>query len=132
MRINVTGRHMELADDFKAFVHDKAGKLQRYYDILEIEVVVAHDKTMHEVEMIVRAGNKNRFVAKERHPEPHAAVDLVIEHLKHQITRHKERQRNRMHEGRGQTHGGPSVMQAEIEAAAQREKEQGESGRGPA
>lgn len=113
MRIIVTGRHVELTDELKTYVNEKAGKLSRYYDrIHEIDVVVSKDAGSLEVEIIARADHHNRFVAKQRNSDPFACVDLVVEALGRQLTRHKEKHRNRMHEGRGEVHGGPSAMQA--------------------
>src|SRR3954470_11065833 len=112
MQIIVTGRHIELSDELKTLINDKANKLTRYYDrIHEVDVIVSMDAKDHVVEFIARADHHHRFVAKERHADPFAAVDLVIEQLKRQVTRYKEETRNRMHEGRGQTHAGPSALQ---------------------
>lgn len=100
MKIIMTARHLELSDEFKSFVHEKASKLDRYYNrITELDVIVQHDSGMHEVEFIARADHRNRFVAKERHADPFAAVDLVVEHIGRQLTRHKDRHRNRKHIG---------------------------------
>lgn len=98
MKIIVTGRHVDLTDEYKAFLTDKVGRLSRFYDrIMEADVIVSKDKTGHEVECIVRADHHNRFVAKDRHADPYAAADLVIEHLERQLSRHKEKHRNRKH-----------------------------------
>src|SRR5262245_35308526 len=116
MQIIVTGRHVELTEELKAHVNDKANKVTRYYDrIHEIDVVVAMEAGQHVVEFIARADHHHRFVAKERHADAFAAVDLVTEQLKRQVTRYKEETRNRMHEGRGAVHGGPSAMQLGVE-----------------
>src|SRR5262245_6944458 len=126
MRIIVTGRHIELTEDLKTYVNDKANKLSRYYDrIHEIDVVVAMEAKNHVVEFIARADHHHRFVAKERHADVFAAVDLVTEQVKRQVTRHKEETRNRMHEGRGETRGGPSALQNEARNA----EASGEKGR---
>src|SRR5436190_15466929 len=99
MQIIISGRHMELPDDLKSYINEKAGKLPRYYDrILEINVVVMRDAGDHTVEMIAQADHHNRFVGTERHADPFACVDMVMDDLKRQLTRHKERHRNRMHE----------------------------------
>lgn len=113
MRIIVTGRHFDLTEDLKKFVEEKVGKLTHYYDrIHEFEAVISADAGEVEVEVIARADQHQRFVGKERNADPFVAVDKVVDHLKRQITRHKESTRNRMHEGRGTVHGGPSAMQS--------------------
>lgn len=126
MQIIITGRHVELSEELKSFVNDKANKLTRYYDrIHEIDVIVSMEAGHHVVEFIARADHHHRFVAKDRHADVFAAVDLVSEQLKRQVTRYKEATRNRMHEGRGETRGGPSAMQTESresEEGGEREK----------
>ena len=68
MQIIITGRHLDLTDDLKTFINDKANKLTRYYDRLhEMDVVVSMEAGQHVVEFIARADHHHRFVAKERH-----------------------------------------------------------------
>lgn len=119
MKVIVTARHVELTGEFKAYLTDKAAKLERFYDrILEVDAIVTKDSGAHEVEFIVRADHHNRFVAKERHADAYAAADLVIEHIERQLSRHKEKHRNRKHPGRENNHA-PDAG----EAAAQRPDE---------
>jgi putative sigma-54 modulation protein len=100
MNIIVTARHTELTDEFKDYLNEKASKLERFYDrIHEINAVVAHEAGSHEVELIVRADHKNRFVAKERHSDAFAALDKVIDEMGGQLRKHKEKHRNRKHSG---------------------------------
>jgi len=101
VQIRVTGRHMEISEAVKAYAHDKAAKLQRFYDRIEqIDVIIGEDSGWHQVEMIVRTGHADPFVAQERSEDLFAAVDLVVGKLERQLTRHKERFRNRKHAGR--------------------------------
>ena len=103
MQIQVTGRHVTLTDDVRQYAETKAGKLSRFYDrIHEIEVVLDHESEQFTAEMIVRADRKHTFVASETGPDTFALIDLVVEKLGRQLTRHKEKNRNRKHEGRGE------------------------------
>ncbi len=101
MQVILTARHVQLTDEFKEYLTDKVSKLVRFYDrIIEIDAIVDLVSGMHEVELIVRADHKNRFVGKERHSDPYAASDLVIDTLARQLARHKEKHRNRKHPAR--------------------------------
>lgn len=101
MKVIVTARHVELTAEFRQHLTQRAEKLSHYYDrILEVDAIVSSDSGAHEVEFIVRADHHNRFVAKERHTDLYAAGDLALEHIERQLTRHKERHRNRKHPGR--------------------------------
>ena len=98
MNISVVGRHVEIHDAFRDFAEQKASKLPRYYDrIQSIEVVVDRESDLYSVEMIVQAAGTNSFVAKEVGAEMRACVDLLIDKMERQLTRHKEKHRNRKH-----------------------------------
>ena len=96
MRIHVTGRHVDVTEDVKDYVESKAGRLPKFYDrIHEIEVVLDHESGQFTAEMIVRADHKHTFVARETGPDTFALIDLVVEKLERQLTKHKEKNRNR-------------------------------------
>jgi putative sigma-54 modulation protein len=100
VQIQVTGRHVEITDDVRDYIRDKVAKLPRFYDrIHEVEVVLDHESEQFTAEMIVRAGRKHTFVARETGPDTFALIDVVIEKLERQLTRQKEKYRNRKHDG---------------------------------
>ncbi len=102
VNILVTGRHVEVSDDVRAYAESKVSKLPRYYDrIHEIEVVFDHESEQFTTEMIVRADHRHTFVVTEAGPDTYALIDLCVEKLERQLTRHKEKRRNRKHEGKG-------------------------------
>lgn len=103
MQIRVTGRHVEVTDEVRDYITDKASKLPRYYDrIHEIEVVLGHESEQFTAEMIVRADQKHTFIASETGPDTFALVDLIVEKIERQLTKHKEKKRNRKHDGKGE------------------------------
>ena len=103
MQIRVTGRHVEVSDDVREYVLAKAGKLPRFYDrIHEIEVVLGHESEQFTAEMIVRADRKHTFVASEMGPDTFTLVDLLIDKLRQQLVKHKEKNRSHKHDAKGQ------------------------------
>ena len=96
MQILVTGRHVEVTDEVREYVETKAGRLTKYYDrIHEIEVILDHESEQFSVEMIVRADRKHTFVARGIGPHTFALVDEIVVKLERQLTKHKEKNRNR-------------------------------------
>lgn len=101
MKVIVSGRHMSVSEDVKNYCIEKAEKLTRYYDRLRsIEVILDGHSGSHSVEMIVHADRTDPFIASQDQDDIFAAVDLVVDKLERQLTRHKERHRNRKHMAR--------------------------------
>jgi putative sigma-54 modulation protein len=89
---------MGISAALKEYCAEKASKLTRYYDrIQSIEVVLDGRNGVHTAEMIVHTERTDPFVASEQHEDAYAAVDLLLDKIGRQLTRHKERMRNRKH-----------------------------------
>jgi len=98
VQISVTGKHIEVTDEIREYAVAKASKLPRYYDrVQSIEVVMDRESDRVSVEMIVNAAGVAPFVAKEVGADVLACIDLIVDKLERQLTRHKEKHRNRKH-----------------------------------
>lgn len=98
MQLSVTGRHVEVTEPMKQYAQDKAGKLIRYYDRIDaIEVVVDHEAAQYRVEMLIRTHRKQTFVGHVDAGDFYEALDLLMDKMGRQLTRHKEKTRNRKH-----------------------------------
>ena len=95
MQVTVSGRHMGVSESLKEYCLEKAGKLTRYYDrIQSIEVILDGKNGQHSAEIIVHTDRTAPFVASEEQEDVYAAVDLLLDKIERQLTRHKERVRN--------------------------------------
>ena len=102
LQIQLTGRHVSITDEVREYVYDKVSKLPRFYNrIHEIEVVLDHESGQFTVEMIVRADRKHTFVARETGADTFVLVDTVVDRLERQLVKHKEKNRNHKHDGKG-------------------------------
>lgn len=82
----------------KEYAERKTSKLLKYYDkIQEIEVILDCDSAEHRVEIIVNAEHKNMFVASEAGDDFFACADLAVDKIVGQLTKHKDKHRNRKH-----------------------------------
>ncbi|MBN2446700.1 MAG: ribosome-associated translation inhibitor RaiA [Phycisphaerae bacterium] len=98
MQVTVSGRHMAVSESVKVYCNEKAERLTRFYDRIQaIEVVLDGHSGLHTAEMIVHSEGTQPFVATEQHADLYAAIDLLIDKMERQLTRHKERMRNRKH-----------------------------------
>lgn len=101
MKVNLVGRHVDVSDDVREYIESKAAKLPRFYDrIHEIDVVLDHESEQFTAEMIVRTDRKHTFVARETGPDTFVLIDLVVEKIERQLTKHKEKNRNYKHDGK--------------------------------
>lgn len=98
MRVTVSGRHMVVSDALKQYCIEKTEKLPRYYDRIQgIDVVLDGHDGIHSAEIIVHADHATPFVASEEQQDAYAAIDLLMDKIERQLSRHKERLRNRKH-----------------------------------
>lgn len=98
MQITITARHVSVSEDIKQYARDKSEKLLRFYDRIQaIQVVIDYEGDEFTVEMIVNAGSRNEFVAHEAGSDTHVLIDVTVDKLERQLTKHKERLRNRKH-----------------------------------
>jgi ribosome hibernation promoting factor len=103
VQITVTGRHVNVTEEIKTYAQDKAEKLLKFYDRIQaIDVVLDHEGDQFHVEILVSAGSRHEFVAKETGDDTFAIIDTTIDKLERQLTKHKEKSRNRMHVNRKQ------------------------------
>jgi putative sigma-54 modulation protein len=117
VQVSITGRHIELSPEVRSYAEAKANKLTRFYDrIQSVEVILNGEGNGFEAEMVAKGKRKSTFVAKERGDDMYAAIDLVVDKIERQLTRHKEKMRNRKHPtNRGRT--------AEVEAGSTTDRE---------
>lgn len=98
MQITISGRHLDVSEKLKDYTTEKTSKFDRYYDrARSVEVVFDKESLVHVCEIIVRADHHTTFVAKESHEDPYAALDATAKDIERQMTKHKEKHRNRKH-----------------------------------
>lgn len=98
VQISVTGRHVDITPRIREYTEEKVARLPRYYDrVHAVEVVLDKDGDSVVVEMLVKAAGAQEFVAKESGPDALSCIDVLVDKLERQLTKHKERFRNRKH-----------------------------------
>lgn len=124
MKIEITGRHTELTDELKDFVHKKLATLNRVLgDPIEVHVVLSVDKHRHIAEMHVTSPHQT-LDGSEETGDFRASISQVIDKLERQARRHKEKLHSHK---RRQTPRDPKIA-ATIEAIASEETVGGRDG----
>lgn len=94
MRIEISGRALELTDAITSYAERKCEKLTKFYDgVQEIEAVLdqrPHDFT---AELIVHAVKHDPFIARAEGEDIYAAIDQAIDKMSRQLTDFKTRLR---------------------------------------
>jgi putative sigma-54 modulation protein len=92
VQIKIAVRHGHLSDATQDFIREKVQKLLHIFQRLTMIEVTADQKELDWlVELLVSAEHKHDFVARERHKDVLAAVDLVLDKLEGQLRRYKEK-----------------------------------------
>jgi len=96
MRIEVTGRRLEITDAINAYAENKCQKLLKFFDgIQEIEVVLDTERREHHeefsAELIVDVVKHDPLVSKAEAPDVYAALDLASDKMARQLKDFKEK-----------------------------------------
>ena len=91
MKIDMTGRHVEITPALREFVEEKLGKLERLLDSpLEAHVVLSINKHRQVAEIQIKTRTAVLSGAEET-DDLYASVGEVVDKLERQALRHKER-----------------------------------------
>ena len=97
MKIDFTGRHIEVTSALREFTEDKLGKLDRLLDgPLDVHVVLAIEKHRHVAEIQVKARN-GVFSGAQETGDLYASIGEVADKLERQVLKHKEKFQSRKH-----------------------------------
>jgi putative sigma-54 modulation protein len=113
VQIEITARHTTLGSEQRAYLQEKAEKLQKYFDrLMAIEVAADHAKNAWNVEIRVSAEHKHDFFASESGPTAEIAMDACVHKIEQQLRKYKERIQN--HKGEAAA-GGTSPLSPDSE-----------------
>ncbi|MFG0275518.1 MAG: ribosome hibernation-promoting factor, HPF/YfiA family [Phycisphaerales bacterium] len=94
MRIEVTGRGIELTDAIQSYADKKCEKLTRYYDgVQEIEAILDQRATEFTAEILVHAVKHDPFVARADGADVYAAIDQAVDKMARQLADFKDKLR---------------------------------------
>ena len=92
MEITISGRHQKVTPVMKKYAHEKAEKLRKYFDrIGQVEVILECEGDGYASEMIVSAKRGKRIVARAADDDMFASIDLMVDKMERQLTKHKEK-----------------------------------------
>lgn len=93
MQINISARHGNLSSKTQERIHEKVGKLRRFFERVTgivVTVDLEHPEKPH-VEVRVSAEHADDFVASDTSSNVLAALDRVLPKVEQQLRKHKEK-----------------------------------------
>jgi putative sigma-54 modulation protein len=92
LKINITGRHLDVTPAMKEYTQEKVEKLGRFYDRIHgVDAVLSDEGDRQVVEVKAHVGKGTTLVGKVENPDIYAALDLVVDKMERLITRYKEK-----------------------------------------
>jgi len=97
MRLDITGRHIEITPALREFAEAKLSKLERLLDgPVEVHVVLEIEKHRHTAEVQVKSRTAF-FSGRHETGDLYASINEVSDKLERQALKHKEKIQNRKH-----------------------------------
>ncbi len=98
MKVNYTGRHVELTEPLKQFTKERLDKMATYLDdIIDVHVILSVEKHRHEAEITLKT-RASAFVASATTDDMYASITQAIEKLDAQAHKHQDKRTTRPHE----------------------------------
>ncbi len=87
MQIDITARHLQLADNFKVYINEKIAKLARYASKIESARVIFSTEKFYNITEITLMGRGFRLVAEEKDQDSKASFDICLVNIEKQLKR---------------------------------------------
>lgn len=96
MRIDISGKHLEVTPAMEEYATSKCDRLTRYYDgVQSIRVVLTQSRNeAFEVEVLADVEKHDTFVAKSEGQDVYGCIDVAVDKMTRQLTDFKEKLKN--------------------------------------
>lgn len=96
MQINITGHHVEITPALRDYVNTKMQKIHKHFaNITNVHVVLSIDKKFQQKAKAHINLAKGEIIADSESKDMYAAIDLLMDKLDRQVTKHKEELKQR-------------------------------------
>lgn len=96
MEITITGRHFDVTDSLREYTNDRIGRLSKYFEgIKHVQVILGEDGDAKHAELVISLPRGKTQIANASAKTIYAALDEVHDKAEKQLTRFKEKLRDR-------------------------------------
>ena len=98
MKVNYTGRHVELTEPLKTHTKERLDKMASYLDdIIDVHVILGVEKHRHLAEITLKT-RASAFVASATTDDMYASITQAADKLEAQVHKHQGKRNARSHE----------------------------------
>ena len=98
MKVNYTGRHMELTEPLKLFTKERLDKMATYLDdIIDVHVILGVEKHRHAAEITLKT-RASAFVASATTDDMYTSITQAVDKLEAQAHKQQDKRNTRPHE----------------------------------
>ena len=91
LRVDYTGRNIEITDGLRKHTEDKLKKIQKYIDdIIEVHVTLSVEKYRHIAEIMVK-GKTTMLSGQSTSEDMYVSIGNVLDKIQRQAKKHKEK-----------------------------------------
>ena len=91
MRLDVTGRHVEITPSMRDYVHKKLERIVRHHDsLIDVHCILTVEKLRQKAEATVQVSGEKLY-ADAVDENMYAAIDALADKLDRRVKKHKEK-----------------------------------------
>jgi len=98
MKLDITGRNIDVTPAIRDYTHDKLTKLQKWIEVLETHVILSVEKHRHIVEIVLK-GRHQTFTGADETGDMYASIGNAVEKIEKQVRRQKDKTADRRRHG---------------------------------
>lgn len=99
MKIQITGRHVDVSDALRDYAEKKISKLEKHFQQLIDTHLILYVEKLDNVAELIMSGDSERFIAREKAADFYSAIDLLADKMDLKISRYKEKIQTRKGHG---------------------------------
>lgn len=116
MKLTISGKQMELTQGIKDNIESKLSKLDKYISPdTDVKVTVSAKKGRHKIEVTIAPKNGHVIRAEESQENLYPAIDLVVDKLKIQLKKYKDKMQKRHQDNQSIRFDSPEINDAILE-----------------
>ena len=93
MNIHITGRHLDVTQGLRDHITEKVSHLEKHFDhIMDVHVVLMVERANQIAEATLHIAHQPKIHAVAESSDMYASIDMMVDKLKAQIQKHKEKE----------------------------------------